>query len=105
MRTTEIALGGGQRAIGYAVELSDSVNLVFAAARNALIGCGAFDVRALDRFNIGAVKVGSADGSAVTSVADLLGGVVKEANQAASRLGVREGMSGREALEKMSVGQ
>jgi len=82
---------------GYVIPLGP-VNLVCAVAGHGMVGCGAFDVAALDRFGYAAARVRRADG-AVADVDDLLAAEVAEANDAARRQGVAVGMDGRAALE------
>lgn len=77
------------------------LNLVFAYTDKGLLGCGAFDVMALDKFNYPAARVKSSKGASISSVQDLLEGLVKDANESASKLGITVGMTGKEALEKM----
>ena len=47
---------GGKTAQGYEIPIGP-VNLVFACTRVGLVGCGAIDVAALDRFNYPAARV------------------------------------------------
>jgi uncharacterized protein YunC (DUF1805 family) len=94
MRTERIALGSGE-AVGHVAD-AGPVKIVFATTANGLVGCGAFDVLALDRFRLPAARV-----SGVATVAELLAGKVNLVNESAKAAGVAAGMSGREALEKM----
>jgi len=87
-----------KNADGYVIPLGD-VKLVSVVTDRGMIGCGAFDVGALNRFDYPAAKVGHKNGGMIASVDDLLEGTVREANPAAEKLGVREGISGRAALE------
>jgi uncharacterized protein YunC (DUF1805 family) len=66
-----------------------------------MVGCGAFDVAALDKFGYPAARVKSIGGSSISTIDDLLAGVVKDVNAAASKRGVKIGMSGREALDRI----
>jgi uncharacterized protein YunC (DUF1805 family) len=66
-----------------------------------MVGCGAFDVDALDGFDYPAARVKSTTGGGIVTIDDLLTGEVKDANRAAEELGVQGGMSGREALDRM----
>ena len=86
---------------GYVLPLGP-VNLVWVIARKGLIGCGAIDVAALGRFEYPAARVRPASGTMIATLDDLLSGVIKEANPAAERLGVRAGMKGKEALDLLS---
>jgi len=85
---------------GYVIPLKD-VNLVFAKTAVGMVGCGAFDVMALDKFGYPAVRVRPATGTSIRTIDDLLNGLVREANAAANKCGVKEGMTGKEALELM----
>ena len=87
----------GKTVEGYVIPL-DGVNLVFAIVAGGMIGCGAFDVAVLDKFDYAAAKIGSTDGSPIATLDDILDGVVKEANENAAKKGIKEGLSGREAL-------
>ncbi|VVB64592.1 Uncharacterised protein [uncultured archaeon] len=64
-----------------------------------MVGCGAFDVSALNNFDYPAARVKPTRGSSVATIDDLLDGVIKEANEAATRLGIKVGMSGKEGLD------
>jgi uncharacterized protein YunC (DUF1805 family) len=89
-------------ATGFIVPLGP-VNLVAAVAARGMIGCGAFDVIALDRFAYAAARVQGPAGRPVMSIDDLREGVVKVVNNAAAALGVREEMSGSEALDLLAT--
>ncbi len=99
MKQEKIQLAKKQ-ADGYVIPIGP-VNLVFATTDKGLIGCGAFDVLALDKFNYPAARVKATRGTSITSIEDLLIGEVREANAAASDLGLKPGQSGKEALELM----
>ncbi|NKB25811.1 MAG: DUF1805 domain-containing protein [Kiritimatiellae bacterium] len=77
---------------GYIIPMG-SFNLVAIKTDLGMIGCGAFDVDALDRFNYPSARIAN-----VTTIDDLRDGEIKEANQSAIQRGVTSGMSGREAL-------
>jgi uncharacterized protein YunC (DUF1805 family) len=85
---------------GFVVPLGP-VNLVAVITERGLVGCGAFDVAALERFGYPAARVRPSRGDTVATIADLLEGIVKEANGPARALGVAVTMTGREALERM----
>jgi uncharacterized protein YunC (DUF1805 family) len=61
-----------------------------------MVGCGAFEVMALSSFRYPAARVRPFKGSSISSIEDLLNGIVKEANPAAEKLGRKIGMNGRE---------
>ncbi|MBT8224727.1 MAG: YunC family protein [Dactylosporangium sp.] len=75
------------------------IRLVLATTdRGGVLGCGAIDAGALDRFGIPAARVRAGAGGSIASLDDLLAGTVSEANEAASARGVTLAMPGREAL-------
>ena len=82
---------------GYVIPLGP-VSLVLAVGKRGMVGCGAFDVLALDKFDYPAARVKPTRRSSIASLEDLLAGEIKDANLAAARLGVKVGMSGKEAL-------
>ena len=90
----------GKVAEGFVVPLGP-VNLVAVITDQGMVGCGAFDVAALNNFSYPAVKVKALSGKPIATIDDLLNGTVKEANAEAAKLGVTVGMSGREALDLM----
>ncbi len=87
-----------KEADGYVIPLG-KVNLVNVVTDLGMVGCGAFDVAALNNFGYPAARVKPSRGSSIATIDDLLVGVIKEANDAAARLGIKVGMSGKEALE------
>jgi uncharacterized protein YunC (DUF1805 family) len=101
MNPTTISLPSGA-AQGYVIPLGPA-NLVFALAKHGMLACGAIDVAVLDKFSYAAARVRRPDGKPVATLDDLLGAEVREANQAATALGVSVGMGGREALEKLGA--
>ena len=97
MPQEKVAYRGGD-ADGYVIPLGPA-NLVFAVGGRGMVGCGAFDVFALDKFDYPAARVKPARGPMIASIEDLLAGEVKDANRAAERFGVRAGMSGKAAID------
>jgi len=89
-----------KEAAGFVIPMGP-FNLVMVATDRGMVGCGAFDVAALDKFAYPAARVKSASGGAVATVEDVLRGIVKDANEEALKLGIAAGMTGREALERM----
>ena len=77
------------------------VNLVFALTDVGMVGCGAFDVMALDKYQYPAARVRPSSGTSIATIAGLLDGIIKEANASSEKLGVKVGMTGREALMLM----
>jgi uncharacterized protein YunC (DUF1805 family) len=89
-----------KQADGYVIPLG-ALNLVLVVTDVGMVGCGAFDVDALDGFEFPAARVKSVTGGGIGNIDDLLGGEVKDANEAARALGIQRGMSGKEALDRM----
>ena len=83
---------------GYIIPLGPA-NLVAVMTNVGMVGCGAFDVAALDSFSYPAAKVRPAIGPSIVDTDDILKGIIKEANRSALGRGVRTGMTGRQALE------
>jgi uncharacterized protein YunC (DUF1805 family) len=77
------------------------VSLVYARTEKGLLTCGAIDPAALTKFGIAAARVRPGASPSIASYEDLVGGVVREANDAARALGIAEGMSGTDALAKL----
>ncbi|TAJ45867.1 DUF1805 domain-containing protein [Methanofollis fontis] len=88
-----------REAAGYVIPLGPA-NLVFAKTENGLLGCGAFDVDALERFGYPAARI-RPSGESVRDIDDLLNGTVAAANAPARARGITPGMSGAEALERL----
>jgi len=87
-----------KEANGFVIPLGPA-NLVAVKTDLGMVGCGAFDVAALDSFSYPAAKVRPAFGPSITDTDDILTGIVKEANRSAMSRGIRNGMTGKEALE------
>lgn len=85
---------------GYVIPLSN-INLVLAVTEIGMVGCGAFNVFALDRFSYPAATVKSMKDGPIATIDDLLEGQIKEVNEEAVKRGISAGMTGREALELM----
>jgi uncharacterized protein YunC (DUF1805 family) len=94
---TKVQLAGKQ-ADGYVIPLGN-INLVNVVTDMGMVGCGAFDVSALNNFGYPAARVKPTHGSSIATIDDLLDGLIKDANDAAARLGIKAGMSGKEALD------
>lgn len=99
MNPQKISLGN-RSADGYVIPVG-SVNLVFVKTEIGMIGCGAFDVAALERFLVPAAKMKPVSGPSITTIEEILSAQVKEANAPATERGIRIGMSGKEALEHL----
>jgi uncharacterized protein YunC (DUF1805 family) len=87
-----------KQADGYVIPLG-SVNLVSVVTGSGMVGCGAFDVAALDKFGYPAARVKPSRGGSIETIEDLLAGLVKDVNVAAAERGIKVGMTGREALD------
>ncbi len=97
MQQTEVRLSR-KKAEGFVVPLGPA-NLVAVKTDVGLVGCGAFDVAALDSFSYPAAKVKPSSGPSIATIDDLLKGIVKETNRAAMDRGITNGMTGKQALE------
>jgi uncharacterized protein YunC (DUF1805 family) len=84
MNHTKVELTRKQ-ADGYVISLGP-VNLVDVVTDVGMVGCGAFDVAALNNFGYPAAKVRSWNGCSIATVEDLLKGIVKKVNHAAEKL-------------------
>jgi uncharacterized protein YunC (DUF1805 family) len=78
------------------------VSLVYAKTAKGILACGAIDPAALQKFGLPAARVKPVGSPSITSLADLLAGEVREANDAAQALGVTVGMKGREVIAKLA---
>lgn len=87
-----------KEADGYIIPLGPA-NLVAVITDVGMVGCGAFDVAALDSFSYPAARVKPSLGLSIVDVDDLLAGIVKEANHAAMGRGIHTGMTGKKALD------
>ena len=83
---------------GFIIPLGPA-NLVAIKTDVGMIGCGAFDVAALDSFSYPAAKVRPSIGPSIVDTDDLLKGIVKEENRSAMGRGIKKGMTWRAALE------
>lgn len=95
MKETKVQLGK-KTGDGFVIPLGD-VNLVFVRTDRGMIGCGAFDVIALEKFGYPAAKVRPKRDS-VRDINDLMEGEIAAVNPSGEKLGIRAGMSGKEAL-------
>lgn len=84
-------------ATGYTIPLGP-LTIVMIVTDKGMVGCGAFDVLALDRFGYPAARVRPSKGDSIATLDDLLDGSIKEANRTAASWGIMEGMPVREAL-------
>ncbi|NYT05714.1 MAG: DUF1805 domain-containing protein [Methanomicrobiales archaeon] len=100
MQTEQVMLKNGE-ATGVVIP-AGPVSIVAVIAAEGMVGCGAFDVEALGRFGYAAAAARAVSGPSITTVADLLAGEIVRVNGTARSRGVREGMSGKEALDLLS---
>ena len=84
---------------GYVFPLN-GVSMVFAKTDIGIVGCGLFEIPVFERFKCPAAKVRSLKGP-ITDIKGLLEASVIETNDAAKQLGIVEGISGKDALEKL----
>jgi len=89
-----------KQADGYIIPLG-AIKLVSVVTDMGMVGCGAFDVAALNNFSYPAAKVRPSQGDSIADIDDLMAGIVKEVNPAAERLGLKAGITGREALNML----
>ena len=87
-----------KKADGFVIPLGP-FNLVAIKTDTGMVGCGAFDIAAMDMFSYPAAKVRPAIGPSIVDTDDILTGIVKEANRSAMGRGITAGMTGKEALE------
>ena len=90
----------GKHARGFVYPLGP-VSLVAVVTDNGMVGCGAFDVAALEKFGYPAARVRPSKGDSIATIDDLLEGIVKDANGPAQARGVKVGMTGREAAGRL----
>ena len=82
---------------GYVIPIGP-VNLVFAQTAHGLVGCGAIDVIALEKFKMPAAKVRPTTSDSIRNIDDLLKGTIVVINSFAKESGIKPGMTGEEAL-------
>ena len=84
------------------VEISwDNGQCVLIVADKGLVACGAIDLKVMDEFDFAiAISKGTPEKPLVTTE-DLLDAKISGTTTEAQNLGIIEGMSGREALEKL----
>ncbi|WOF17345.1 DUF1805 domain-containing protein [Methanoplanus sp. FWC-SCC4] len=85
-----------KEAEGFVIPLGD-VNLVFVKTDSGIVGCGAIDVMALEKFGYPAAKV-KPKGNSVADINDLMEGEIAAVNPSGEKLGIKIGMTGKEAV-------
>lgn len=94
MKKQDVRLNNGT-AVGYEFTFPHA-NLVFAQAKNGYLMCGYLDMRTANKLgDVAAIVRG------VKTVNDLLEAKVQEVSEAAAKLEIKPGMTGKEALEKL----
>ena len=83
----------------YVIPLN-GVTMVFAKTEKGIVGCGLFDIPVFERFNCPAAKARNLKGP-IADIEGLLSANIIELNDSAKKLGIKEGMTGKEALELM----
>jgi len=78
------------------------VNLVAVYTKYGFVGCGAFNVSALNNFGYPAARVKPSGFGAILGIEDILTGTITEANEAAQKYGIKNGMNGKDALDLLS---
>ncbi len=68
---------------------------------NGLVGCGIYDIRSADEFNLVVAIARGTPAKPLREPEDLFEASIREVSQAAAKLGVTPGMTGREAVEKL----
>ena len=66
-----------------------------------LVGCGIYDIRSANEFDLAVAIARGTPAQPLCEPEDLFDAEILEASQAAERLGVKVGMTGREAVEAM----
>jgi len=68
---------------------------------NGIVGCGIYDIRSANEFNLVVAIARGTPAKPLREPEDLFDSPIREVSQAAEKLGVKPGMSGREAVEKL----
>lgn len=68
---------------------------------NGLVGCGIYDIRAANEFSLAVAIARGTPAKPLRDPEDLFNAKILEVSQAAEKLGISPGMTGREAVEKM----
>ena len=96
-RTLEFA--GGQ-AIGTSYQWPGGQYCAIHTSKG-LVGCGIYDIRAANEFNLAVAIARGTPQKPLRDPEDLFNAKILEVSNAAERLGVTPGMTGREAVEKL----
>ncbi|MGD9721849.1 MAG: DUF1805 domain-containing protein [Pirellulales bacterium] len=68
---------------------------------HGLVGCGIYDIRSANEFNLAVAIARGTPAVPLCEPEDLFAARILEVSQAAEKLGVKVGMTGREAVEKL----
>jgi uncharacterized protein YunC (DUF1805 family) len=68
---------------------------------NGLVGCGIYDIRSANEFNLVVAIARGTPAKPLREPEDLFAAKILEVSQAAEKLGLSPGMTGREAVEKL----
>ena len=68
---------------------------------NGLVGCGIYDIRSANEFNLVVAIARGTPAQPLREPEDLFNAKILEVSQAAEKLGVKPGMTGREAVETL----
>ena len=68
---------------------------------NGLVGCGIYDIRSANEFNLVVAIARGTPAKPLREPEDLFNAKILEVSQAAEKLGVKPGMTGREAVETL----
>jgi len=101
MNHTKVKLAR-KEADGYIIPLG-AINLVNVVTDVGMVGCGAFDVAALNNFGYPAAKVKPSQGSSIATIEDLLKGIVKEGKSCCREAGI-EGWPHRQRSSRIALG-
>lgn len=71
-------------------------------APRGIITCGSFDIGALNSFKLAAAKVFPKPGEESHSIEEFITKKITHVNELAAKLGVKEGQTIKEAIEKLS---
>ena len=99
VRTLKVKTGADAQGIEASWEGGQWVAII---CSKGMVGCGAFDVKLMDEHEqVIAVAHGSVDNHLITCE-DLLEAKIQDITKLARDLGVKEGMTGKEAMEVLS---
>jgi len=89
---------GGKPAQGISISWPDG-QFVLILTDNGFVGCGAFDLKVMNEFNMACAIAKGTPEKPLKVPDDLLGANIVAVSEKAAKMGVKEGMSGKEALK------